>query len=84
MWERCESTERPAELDTESSKKYNYVRKDITEESREQDGETVTVFTFLQKKVLKSDWEVYAGVIRNTGDIADITDALIELAGLIA
>ena len=83
MWRIAESRIRPAELDTTSSKKYNYVRRNITEEQRTEEGKTVTVYVFEEQKILKEDWDTYTNVMRNTQDVADITDALIELAELI-
>lgn len=83
MWERRESKERPATLDTTSSKIYNYVRKNIRTETRDVAEDQETLYVFDEQKVRKEDWDTYENVIRNSADIEDITDALVELAGLI-
>ena len=83
MWNTCESKTRPELLDQTSSKKYNYVRKDIHEVTRQGEGGEEVYYVYLEKKVLKEDWETYAQVMANTQDVADISDALIELAALI-
>lgn len=83
MWKEVESATRPSELDTASSKVYNYVRRNIREEEREVNGETVVYYVFEEQRIHKEDWDTYAKVIQNTQDVADITDALIELAELI-
>ena len=82
MWKEVESATRPSELDTASSKVYNYVRRNIREEEREVNGETVVYYVFEEQRIHKEDWDTYAKVIQNTQDVADITDALIELAEL--
>ena len=79
MWKTSESATRPTELDTVSSKAYNYVRRNIREEDR--DGEVCYVFE--EQRVRKEDWDTYMSVAQNTQDVADINDALIELAELI-
>ncbi len=83
MWKEVESATRPSELDTASSKVYNYVRRNIREEEREVNGETIVYYVFEEQRIRKEDWDTYAKVIQNTQDVADITDALIELAELI-
>ena len=71
MWIRVEGATRPETTDTTSSKKWNYVRKDIHSEERtdEMTGETYTVWTWFELKVAKEDWELYKAVERNTANI---------------
>ena len=83
MWNTCESKTRPELLDQASSKKYNYIRQDIREVARQGEGGEEVYYVYLEKKVLKEDWETYVQIITNGKDIADINDALIELAALI-
>lgn len=74
----------PFELDTTSSKIYNYVRRNIEEEQREQsDGSTMTMYVFDELKIKKSDWELFQTVSDSQTRINDVEDALIELAELI-
>ena len=51
--------------------------------TRQGEGGEEVYYVYLEKKVLKEDWETYAQVMANTQDVADISDALIELAALI-
>lgn len=83
MWYEAEGTTRPENIDTTSSKKYNYVRKDIHTETRtdEMTGKAYTVYVWLERKIAKDDWELYKAVEKNTADIDYIcmmTDIEIE------
>jgi len=70
-WKRVESTNRPQEFDTTLSKKWNYVRKNITEEQREAEGGTVTMYVYDELKVLKEDWELFMSVEEQKRSLAD-------------
>lgn len=59
MWYESESGVRPQEVDTESSKRYVYVRKDIKELERETEEGKETYFSYLEQKIAREDWEVY-------------------------
>lgn len=73
MWSRVESNDRPSELDTTSSKVYNYVRRNIEEKTKEEDGRTITYYEYYEEKVNKEMWELYVRV-------SDLEDALCELS----
>ena len=74
MWSRVESIDRPSELDTTSSKVYNYVRRNIEEKTKEdEDGRIITYYEFYEEKVNKEMWELYVRV-------SDLEDALCELS----
>lgn len=78
---KSESLTRPLEIDTESSKVYNYVRQNIEEEEREENGETVTVYVYDECKVPKEAWGLYLDTMQNTADIeyiAAMTDVNLE------
>lgn len=83
MWEKRESKERPSVLDTTSSRVYNYVRKSIEQETRQGEEGPETFYVFDEQKILKEDWDTYENVVRNTQDVADVMDALVELAALV-
>ena len=83
MWEKRESKEQPNVLDETSSRVYNYVRKNIHTETRTVEGVEETFYVYDEQKIRKEDWDTYETVIRNEADIADVTDALVELAALI-
>ena len=60
MWIKSESKTRPLEKDTTSSKVYNYDRRNIEQSERElEDGTKVTVFSYEENKVFKTDWDNY-------------------------
>ena len=83
-WNRTESAERPDELATKISKKYNYIRKNITEVQKEQpDGSTMTMYEYEELEVLNTDWELFETVSESATRISEVEDAVIELAELI-
>lgn len=73
MRSRVESNDRPSELDTTSSKVYNYVRRNIEEKTKEEDGRIITYYEYYEEKVNKEIWELYIRV-------SDLEDALCELS----
>lgn len=84
IWKKAESAERPAELDTTSSKTVNYVRKNIAEAEREQpDGSKMTMYEYDELAVSKADWLLFNELSESTTRISDVEDAVIELAELI-
>lgn len=69
-WYRSESTVMPEETDLTSSKVYNYVRRNIEEEEREdEEGNTITMYVFEEMKVPKESWSMYLETIQNTANI---------------
>lgn len=68
-WYNVKGTVRPEETDTTSSKKYNYIRKDIEEITEEVEGETMTVYTWLECKILKEDWVLFGWRQQDRADI---------------
>lgn len=60
----------PQEIDTTSSRKYNYVRRNIVEVEREQeDGTTLTMYEYEETQVLKEDWGLYLDLVQAQADI---------------
>lgn len=82
-WKKSESTVKPELLDTTSSKVYNYIRKDIEEVEKEIGGETYVSYTYLEKKIPKTEWEYYKSLTRleeTTNDrVSDLENAICEL-----
>lgn len=69
-WRKAESTVLPQEIDTTSSRKYNYVRRNIVEVEREQeDGTTLTMYEYEEIQVLKEDWGLYLDLVQAQADI---------------
>lgn len=63
MWELVCSADRPATTDTESSRVYNYYRRNIVEKK---DANDETYFEFEEAKIAKNEWPVF---IQNRADI---------------
>ena len=69
-WKTAQSAERPEELDTTSSKVYNYARRNITEGTSEgSDGELIRVFNYEELKVEKANWPLYLELEQAKADI---------------
>lgn len=70
QWHKVESTVRPQETDTTSSKKWNYIRKNITEETRTDDqGNEYIMYVFDECKITKDNWGVYLQTEQNAANI---------------
>lgn len=82
-WKKAESTNRPLELDTTLSKNYNFVRKNIVEKQVESEGETVTMYEYDELIVPKADWLLFSSMTDSESRIAEVEDAVIELAEII-
>ena len=78
-YKQCD--EKPAEVDTTSSKKWVYVRKNI--HFVKGDDIVVDHWEFLERKIDKEDWDIFCDVQKQEITIDDIIDGMIELAGLI-
>lgn len=75
-------TEKPLELDTTSSHKWNYIRKDIV--FVKGDGELIDDhWEFKEQKIKKDDWDIYQKTFSHDSALDDIYAALTELAELI-
>ena len=83
MWRRVEngSSTKPAKIDTVSSKKWNYIRKDF--ELIEATEEIPEHWAWMENKVSKEDWETYTAVLEHTDALGDVYAALTELAEMI-
>lgn len=57
MWRKAENTIRPEAV--EQGKSVVYIRKNITEEQREVDGDTVTVYVYDEMKLPKELYPVF-------------------------
>lgn len=67
-WYNVESMTEPVEVDSESSGVYNYVRRNITPVEVEQDGETVTKYTWEECRIPKESWGLYEAYIQVRAD----------------
>lgn len=78
---KTESLTRPLDVDTESSAHYNYVRQNIEEVEREENGQSITVYIYDECKIPKESWALYLTTVQNTADIeyiAAMTDVDLE------
>lgn len=73
-WYNVESTVMPEEIDTTTSKIYNYIRRGIVHVEREQeDGETITVYLYEECKINKESWGMYEELLQAQADIDYLT-----------
>ena len=59
MWYRTEGGVRPQEVDETISKEFVFLRKNIEEEQREVEGETVTVYVYDEMKIPKDMYPLF-------------------------
>lgn len=80
-WNIVEYSSEPSTLDTTSSSTLVYIRKDVVfvEATEDKDAH----WECLEHAVKAEQWELYKSIIENTSALADVEDALIELAGMI-
>lgn len=87
MWRHAENSgyARPEELDTTSSQKVVYVRKNIifVEERTEEDQTFPAHYEWDEMTIPKEDWAVYEQVIGHGAALDDVYAALTELAEMI-
>ena len=69
MFVYAESGIRPEVVDTTSSAVYNYQRRNIREVQREEEGQTVSVYTYEEEKIKKENWEDHQQVNQQRADI---------------
>lgn len=74
MWSKAESLEKPSAVDETSSQIYTYVRRNIKTESRENMGESYTVYVYEERKLTKSEYEDYKR-------LSDVEDAIAAIIG---
>ena len=66
-WYKTESTEYPILIDTTSSKKYNYMRRNVVQVEREdRDGNIIIYYEYEECKVLKEEWGIVQQLIELT------------------
>ena len=67
MWYKSESASRPAKLETIG--KFTYVRKNIVEEQREREDETMTMYVYDERIFTNEEYSAYAEMQQNKADI---------------
>ena len=82
MWYTGESTVYPQLIDTTSSKKWVYVRKNVKEESRtDEEGNSYTVWKFDETKIPKDVYSIFEAQVSDEARLADIEDVITEIIG---
>jgi hypothetical protein len=84
-WYSGESTVNPVIIDTNSSKKYVYVRRKVEQHERidEMTGETVTYYTFEEMKIPRDVYDIFAKTNTLENEILDTQEALTSLYEMI-
>ena len=81
-WYRSEANEKPLTVDKDSSKQYVYIRKNIKEETRPmEDGETQTVYTYLECLIPKDVFVIYESQANADNRLDDIEEVITEIIG---
>lgn len=82
MWYKSESTTKPEIIDSTSSKVYVYVRKNIQEIEREEEGRnTYTVYVYDETKIPKEVYSIFENQMIADTRIADIEEVITEIIG---
>ena len=82
-WYDGESSVYPQLVDTTSSKKWVYVRRNIEEHEREDEQGIKEIFySFEETKIPKDVWVIFEKEADNSERIADVEEAITELYGI--
>ena len=84
MWKTVQSTLKPLDVDETSSKSVVYIRKDITESTADENEQKITIYTYQENTILKSDWETYKAIMENQSATTDLELAVCELYEMLA
>lgn len=83
VWYSGESSIYPTLVDSTSSKKWVYVRRNIEEHERESDEGIKEIFySFEETKIPKDVWVIFEKEADNSERIADVEEAITELYGI--
>ena len=83
VWYDGESSVYPQLIDTTSSKKWVYVRRNIEEHEREDEQGIKEIFySFEETKIPKDVWVIFEKEADNSERIADVEEAITELYGI--
>lgn len=82
VWYMAESTVFPKLIDSSSSKKWVYVRRNVKKCERENEqGIKETFYSFEEQKVPKDVWGIFEQEADNSVRLADVEDVLADLIG---
>lgn len=77
MWYKSESNARPEMVDSNSSKKYVYVRKNITEIRRDDE----TLYEYDEAKIPKEVYDIFQSQSEANDRLDDIEEAITDIIG---
>lgn len=88
MWYEVEngSASHPSDVDSTSSRKYVYVRRNITFVEEVKDGEKITIpahYRWEEMKIPREIWEICEKTLSHDTALDDVYAALTELAEMI-
>lgn len=76
-WRKSESTERPLEVDTTSSRTTVFLRQNITETERDtEDGDTVTMYEYEEAKLTHGEYAIY--LAEKNAEVAEMQSEAID------
>lgn len=79
MWKSVNSATKPAEIDTDSSRVYNYVRRNIVAHENE---ENEISYDYEELKVPKEAWDLYLANVELEATLDDLlTNVIPEVLG---
>lgn len=82
VWYVAESTAFPELVDSTSSRKWVYVRRNVKKcERKNEQGIKETFYTFEEQKVSKEIWGIFEKEADNSTRLADVEDVLADLIG---
>lgn len=84
-WYSGESTVNPALIDTNSSKKYVYIRRNVEQHERidEMTGDTVTYYSFEEMKIPRDVYDIFVKTDALESEILDTQEALADIYEMI-
>ena len=82
MWYKGESTVYPQLIDSVSSKKWVYIRKNVEEQTRtDEEGREYTVWAFDETKIPKDVYSIFETQLSDEARLADIEEVITEILG---
>lgn len=80
MWNKSESKDKPSTIETNISKKYVYVRRNIREIEREDmEGNKETFYEYEEMKIPKDVYGIIEAQSEQNSRLDDIEEVLVEL-----
>lgn len=78
MWQKSQSTIRPEDVDTTSSKKFVYIHRNIVEKTTE---EGFTIYEYDEYKIPKEVYDIFKVQDETLSRMNDIEETITEILG---